>query len=133
MGGAGALLAGVVYGWLHPWLVGLPFFRPFGIPVLGFVLAYLLGRSLGQGLQGLIRYKYMARLPWTIMTLGLIGACWGTPFQQAVFQMLEVVSAPQYVNAVGTSATFYVLGSGLPLLGVLVFLRGLAQPFRPPG
>jgi len=127
-----SLGTGYVYGWLHPWLMGIGVFRVFGIPVVAFLLAYWLGRGVGGGLQRIVKYKINPLLGWMAVLGGLTGLLLAGPFLAEVLAVLEVVGgASNNPYLAGTSSVLYLLGPGLRLLGACFFLRGVYRAFRP--
>lgn len=123
---------GHVYGWLHPWLMGIGLFRIFGLPILGFVLAYMLGKGAGNGLQRIVGHKINPLLGWTAVAGCLAGLLLAGPFLVELLSLVEVVSSiSDNPYMVGTSSALYVLGPGLRLLGASFFLRGVYRAFRP--
>lgn len=123
---------GHVYGWLHPWLMGIGLFRIFGLPILGFVLAYLLGKGAGNGLQRIVGHKINPLLGWTAVGGCLAGLLMAGPFLLELFSLFGVVgSISNNPYSSGTSSALYVLGPGLRLLGAFFFLRGVYRTFRP--
>lgn len=126
-----ALGIGYVYGWLHPWLMSIGILRIFGIPVLSFILAYLIGKSLGGALHRLSQYKIHPALSLCLVLGSAAGIVLAPPFQQAFLSVWEVVFSNAGDSAsFGTSSSLYLLGPGLRLLGALFFVRGLYQAFQ---
>jgi hypothetical protein len=124
-----ALLAGFLYGWLHPWLMAIGFIRIFGIPVLAFLLAYGLGMAAGNGIQRLIGYKLQRRLAWAVVISALAGVMM-SPFLFQVTYLIAILSSVQDALHAGTSAPLSLFTRGAELLGAYLFIRGLARPFR---
>jgi hypothetical protein len=124
-----ALLAGFLYGWVHPWLMAIGMIRIYGIPVLALLLAYGLGMAAGNGIQRIIGYKLQRRLSWTVMLSALVGVMM-SPFLFQVVEFFIVLLSTQDVLHSGTSASLYIFSRGIELLGAYIFIRGLARPFR---
>lgn len=126
----GGFTAGLAYGWLFfqfgP-LLGA--FRFLGIPILLWILSYLLGQTAGRLLQRLLRYKYQHALTGCVLAFSGLGLLL-SPFMQVLQPALEVLGTLGAGG--GTSVELFLLGRGLSLAGAVFFLRGLFQPFKAP-
>lgn len=123
-----SLLAGFVYGWLHPLLMGLGVIQFFGIPILAFLLAYGLGMAAGNLIQRLIRFKIQRWLSWSVLLASLIGTFF-SPFLLNLLEFATFALSSQNALNAGTSSSLYVFTHGVKLLGAFIFARGLARPF----
>lgn len=122
---------GLGYGWLHPWLMAIGVLRIFGLPVLAFLLAYGLGKSLGGLAHRLAGHKINRKLSACVVLCALVGAALALPLQTEVMAILEVVGSTSnnpYLS--GTSSDFFMLGPALRLLGLLFFVQGLYRAFQ---
>lgn len=122
---------GYVYGWLHPYLMGIGVLRLFGLPILAFFLAYGLGRALGNGLSRVVGSKINFSLGWVAMAGCLMGMFLAGPFLAEVLNLFAVAESASNPYLAGSSSAFYLLGPGLRFLGAFFFLRGLYRAFQP--
>jgi hypothetical protein len=128
--GLGALLAGYGYGWLNPFLVAMVPFRPFGVPILAFILAYGLGRGSGELIQKGIRYK-LGVAPLSVAGFAAaVGLLCSAPVLAQLMGLLTVFQSIQDPIRSGSESAFYMVGQGLLLLGPCLFVRGLCRAFR---
>jgi hypothetical protein len=122
---------GLGYGWLHPWLMAIGVLRILGLPILAFLLAYGLGKSLGGLAHRLAGHKINRKLTTLALLCTLAGAALALPLQAEVMSILEVLgSASNNPYLFGTSSDFYMLGPALRLLGLFFFLQGLYRAFQ---
>ncbi len=125
----GALAMGYGYGFLNWGLLAFLPFRPFGIPVLAFLVAYGLGVLGGHLLQKGLRYRLNHWLVLAVALSAALGLLVNPGFMGILRESIQVAMAPQDDLLMGSSSGFYFFAVFKQGFAAFLFVRGLCRPF----
>jgi hypothetical protein len=121
--------AGYTYGWFYPFLTHLRFFMISGIPFLGLLVAYLIGKGVGYLIHGMTGYK----LGLKILAMTVLGATMGilaSPFWQELEGLMELTRHAEDASLVGTSSVYGAVNYIVAIVASMLFIKGLATPYK---
>jgi len=129
------LVVSQLFGWLYPILLGIPFLRILGLPIVGYLLAYVIGQALGKGVHVASGRKLSRKLMGALLIAFLVGLYFGPIGElvtNAIVFLWQSAMAPESLLHVGSSSLLFILGLIIQLLVPYCFWQGYKTPFSRP-
>lgn len=113
-------------------MLGIPFLNILGVPLLGLLISYFIGLTLGKGVHSLSGRKFNTQLKNVLILVFVLGLSLG-PIGSLIVQTISFLWASFHHNSqpltTGTTSDFYILGLLIQLLAPYCFWEGYKNPF----